>query len=83
MLWPFRVIEARQQKRGRHKDLETKYEALKEVIMESIGCAKAGGKSELERISEFFSDQCSQLECPQFNLCKNICVSNDKGADDE
>lgn len=40
--------------------------------MESIGCAKAGGKIELSRISEFFSDQCSQVECPQFNLCKQI-----------
>lgn len=46
--------------------------------MESIGCAKAGGKIELSRISEFFSDQCSQVECPQFNLCKNTCIGNEE-----
>ncbi len=51
--------------------------------MESIGCARAGGKVEIGKLAEFFSDQCSQLECPQFNLCKDICVSNDKGGDDE
>lgn len=51
--------------------------------MESIGCARAGGKIEIERIYEFFSDQCTQLECPQFNLCKDIGVSSDKGEDDE
>lgn len=38
---------------------------------EMIGCQEAGGKIEIEKVLEYFSDRCAQ-SCPNWNLCSRM-----------
>lgn len=38
---------------------------------EMIGCQEAGGKIEIEKVLEYFSNRCFQ-SCPNWNLCNQM-----------
>ena len=38
---------------------------------EMIGCLEAGGRIEIDKALEYFSDRCMQ-SCPNWNLCNQL-----------